>query len=230
MTPGIGAPILRRVHHPGGAPRLRAQHKILEDCRATYDELASEYDHHLETECGYRSPDEVAEVVVGLGGSGRWLDLGAGTGLIGHALHRRGQELELVALDLSASMLERARCPLYVEHHRVDVLRRIPGRERFDGAVASGLMEYVVNVPALLHRVASRIRVGGWFVFTFCPSTTNEVEAFDPEIDLHAHDVGLVERCAREAGFEPEVGPAFEAYVNGEQGWVRHRVVVARRC
>lgn len=192
--------------------------------------MAREYDEHLEHDCGYRSPGELAKVVDALEGTGDWLDLGAGTGLLGDALARRGLDLRLVGLDVSAQMLAQVSSSLYVECHRCDVLSRIPGRRRFDGAVASGLLEYVLDVPALTHRVAKRLRARGAFVFTFVPSEGAGVTVFDDEADLHAHDPAHVVECLRGAGFgDIEISEPFAAYRNGEQGWIHHRVARAHR-
>ncbi len=222
--------MLPAVQYRDGTSRRTAQRRIRNDARATYDELAEHYDQHLEEECGYRSPAHVAKHVAALGGQGVWLDLGAGTGLLGEALARRQVPVQLVGLDVSEAMLQQVRCTLYVACHRCDVLSTIPGRERFDGALASGLMEYVVDVPALMRRVARRLRPEGHFVFTFSPAEDADVEAFDAESDLHAHDPAHVRSCLQEAGFgDVTMSRAFRAYCNGEQGWVRHRIVAARR-
>ena len=212
-----------------GAARRAQQRRIRDDARATYDAFADDYDEHLEEGCRYVSPRRVAKVVAELQPGGRWLDVGAGTGLLGEALHARDVRLELVGLDVSASMLGRVQCPAYVECHRCDVLSRIPGREHYDGAMSSGLMEYVVDVPALFRRLARRLRSGAPLVFTFSPANGADIEVFDDEADLHAHDPEHVRRCLAEAGFtDVRIGAPFRAYRNGEH-WVRHRIGVARR-
>lgn len=209
--------------------RRAQQRRIRDDARATYDAFADDYDEHLEEGCGYVSPRRVAKAVASLKPSGRWLDVGAGTGLLGEALVARNVHLELVGLDVSASMLGKVQCPAYVECHRCDVLSRIPGRTRFDGAMSTGLMEYVVDVPALFLRLGRRLREGAPLVLTFSPASGDAVEAFDEESDLHAHDPAYVKACLVEAGFtDIRLSAPFRAYQNGT-AWVRHRIVVARR-
>ncbi len=205
------------------------QRRIRNDAQATYDAFAVDYDEHLEEGCRYTSPGRVARTVAALKPCGLWLDVGAGTGLLGEALASRSVRLDLIGLDVSAAMLAQVTCPLYVACHRGDVLTRIPGRERFSGAMASGLMEYVVDVPALVHRIGRRLVEGGALVFTFAPTCIADVCAFDEESDLHAHEPDHVRRCLQEAGFVGiTIGRPFRAYQNGE-AWVRHRIVTARR-
>lgn len=211
-----------------GATRRALQRRIRNDARVTYDAFADDYDEHLDKGCSYASPGRVAGTVAELKPRGRWLDVGAGTGLLGEALASRNVRIELVGLDVSAAMLAQVKCPLYVACHRGDVLTRIPGRERFDGAMASGLMEYVVDVPALVHRLARRLVEGGSLVFTFSPTRDADVRAFDEESDLHAHEPDHVRRCLHEGGFvDISMTRAFRAYQNGDS-WVRHRIVTAR--
>lgn len=225
------------------------QDRLIRSCEATYDELAPDYDRHLQHECGYRSPTRVARALADLyrphrpraAGSRargsralrsplRFLDLGAGTGLVGEALLEQGFEPELVAIDVSSAMLERIECPLYVERHQADVLRPLPvAPASCDGAVAAGLMEYILDVPALFRRAALAMRPGGWFLFTFCPNDLGRVQAFDEETDLHGHDARMVEDCLESAGFRLHARAEFPAYVNGEQGWIRHRLLTAQR-
>src|SRR5215510_2631716 len=69
------------------------------------ERLAPHYERHLVEDCRYRSPDVVAEALRELGASGLWLDIGAGTGLVGKATLRAGLAVELVALDVSPAML-----------------------------------------------------------------------------------------------------------------------------
>lgn len=212
-----------------GAARRAHQRRIRDDARATYDAFAEDYDEHLEEACGYRSPGRVAKAVAELNPAGCWLDVGAGTGLLGEALAARNVSLALVGIDVSAAMLEKVQSPLYVERHRCDVFTRIPGREVYDGAMSSGLMEYVVDVPGLLHRLARRLREGAPLVFTFSPTDGADVRVFDEETDLHAHGAHHVRDCLVEAGFvDVRMSGPFRAYENGD-AWVRHRIATARR-
>ena len=172
-----------------GAERrlLRYQDRVIRECEATYDALAPDYDRHLQDECSYRSPERIAAALVPLDPQARWVDLGAGTGLVGEALHKVGCAPEMIAVDVSSAMLEQIVCPLYTERYQADVLSSLPLRPRScAGAVAAGLMEYVLDVPALMHRVADVVAPGGAFVFTFVFARMADVSSGDiPYVLLH---------------------------------------------
>lgn len=215
-----------------GAERrlLSCQDRVIRECEATYDALAADYDHHLQHECRYRSPKRIAAALANLDAKGLWIDLGAGTGLVGEALHHLGTKPEMIAVDVSSAMLDQIVCPLYRQRHQADVLSGLPVRPAScAGAVAAGLMEYILDVSGLMTQVANVLAPGGWFVFTFCPNPETGVKAFDAETDLHCHDARLVEQCLVAAGLQIVATDEFPAYVNGEQGWIRHRMVTARR-
>lgn len=205
------------------------QRQLAEDAASTYDEMADDYDRHLQEDCGYRSPSRVARVLADLPVSGRWVDLGAGTGLLGSALERYKLDVSLIAVDVSSSMLEQISCPLYVKTYHADVLRKRPvKRHSCVGVAAVGLLEYVVDTQRLFGRVAEMLEVEGLFALTFCPNRAGEVQMFDDEADLHSHDAALIERELLDVGFELIHRSSFRAYINGEQGWVRHRLVIGR--
>src|SRR5262249_24223784 len=75
-----------------------------------FDRYASYFDKHLISDLKYSVPGEIRDALLSVARSAvpwRGLDLGCGTGLVGEAIaiHAR----ELVGVDLSAKMLERAR-------------------------------------------------------------------------------------------------------------------------
>lgn len=208
---------------------LHAQRRVVRDAESTYDEIAPDYERHLQDDCRYRSPERVATALAKLPAQGRWLDLGAGTGLLGAALAQHDLDVELVAVDVSSVMLEQIASRLYVETHHADVLKKLPvPKHSCDGVVAVGLFEYVVDVERLIKRARAALVGGGWFVFTFCPNTEGTVAAFDEEADLHSHDGDLVERMLELAGFVIRKRKEFRAYVNGDQGWIRHRLLLTQ--
>ena len=69
------------------------------------------------------------------------------------------------------------------------------------------------------------------FVFAFVPAKRGDLEVFDVDADLHAHGAAYVRKCLHEASFEVcDVSRPARAYQNGEQGWIKHRIVIARRA
>lgn len=73
-----------------------------------YDTWAQDYEQDLEEQFGYIGPEQAADVLVKyVSTDARILDAGAGTGLVGEFLARRGcQNIE--AMDMSVGMLEQA--------------------------------------------------------------------------------------------------------------------------
>jgi len=95
------------------------------------------------------------------------LDLGCGTGLVGEviAIHAR----ELVGVDLSAKMLERARernC--YTRLLRSDLLAALDAEPacHHDVVTAGDVFIYVGNLDRVMASIRRVIRTGGVFAFT----------------------------------------------------------------
>jgi len=100
----------------------------------------------------------------------RVLDAGCGTGTMAVELAARGAEV--VAVDISPSLIDiaRKRAPeARVRWHAGDMMD--PGLGRFDHIVAMDSMIYysAVDIAAILGRAAPRL--GGKFVFTMAPRT-----------------------------------------------------------
>ena len=74
-----------------------------------YDQWAEDYDAELDRDYGWQAPKIVADLATRyVPQDARILDAGAGTGLLGQCLHQAGYR-DLVAIDLSEGMLEKAR-------------------------------------------------------------------------------------------------------------------------
>jgi SAM-dependent methyltransferase len=195
------------------------------------ERLAPHYERHLVEDCLYRTPDVVADVLARMCARGRWLDLGAGTGLVGKALARGRVGVELVALDVSPAMLDLIETPSYVSRHCVDAARGLPFEDgAFDGVVAAGLFEHVAD-PAAVFRHAARVVVpGGGFAFTFPPNAAGRTELFDVEEALVSHDVDDMRALLASCGFRATVSASFPAYKSGTKGWVTHHVLAGIRA
>ena len=80
-----------------------------EELQARYDEWAAEYDRDLDDEFGYVGPTRAADVFARfLSTDAVVLDAGAGTGLAGVELAKRGFGV-IDAIDLSQGMLDEAK-------------------------------------------------------------------------------------------------------------------------
>ena len=142
--------------------------KELED---RYDQWAKDYDADLDEEFGYVSPQMAVDFFTRyVHKRARILDAGAGTGLVGELLAKQGYT-NLVAIDLSLGMLEKAR-----EKDAYRELYRMVLGETLDFPTASFDAVISVGVLTLGHAPASSldelIRVtkpGGYIVYTLRP-------------------------------------------------------------
>jgi len=78
-----------------------------EDSLKLYGDWAETYDESFAKASGYQMPEAVAEAFARGDGRGPVLDVGAGTGLVGEALHALGIEL-IDGTDISSAMLAEA--------------------------------------------------------------------------------------------------------------------------
>jgi predicted TPR repeat methyltransferase len=187
--------------------------------------LAALYERHMVDECGYRTPDMVADELAAAARDvgPRWVELGAGTGLVGKAARARGISIELVAVDISESMLALIDCPLYVARHVADATSALPFEDAsFDGAVAAGLLEHVPDPEPLLRNVA-RVLQGGELVFSYPPRAASLGD------DLVSHEPSAIREKLAACGFLPTKEIDYPAYLNGSKGWVTHRLVRCRK-
>jgi predicted TPR repeat methyltransferase len=194
------------------------------------ERLAPHYERHIVEDCRYRTPDVVAEALAALGASGLWLDIGAGTGLVGKAALRAKVSVELVAVDVSQAMLDLIETPGYVARHRADAAEGLPfDGARFDGVVAAGLFEHIADPARVLRHAARVVKPGGGFAFTFPPNDAGRTELFDADEGLFSHDASAMRALLASFGLETIRDETFPAYVSGSKGWVTHQVLAGLR-
>jgi 2-polyprenyl-3-methyl-5-hydroxy-6-metoxy-1,4-benzoquinol methylase len=98
------------------------------------------------------------------------LDYGCGTGDISVALAARGYRVE--GRDISPKMIEQARAIHAGSNVRFAVIEPgvdadvMPGGETFDAIVCSSVLEYLLDVPDSLRRLAGSLKRGGWLLAT----------------------------------------------------------------
>jgi predicted TPR repeat methyltransferase len=133
-----------------------------------YDAWASAYDRDVRN-LGYTTPEHVADAVCrhldrrNL----RLLDVGAGTGLMGEKLYRRGYR-HLIGMDASQGMLaQAARKGIYGLLSRMVLGRPLGYASRaFDGLMASGVFSSGQAPPESLLELRRVVRPGGWIIFS----------------------------------------------------------------
>jgi predicted TPR repeat methyltransferase len=144
-----------------------------------YDAWAEEYDQDLAA-FGYTTP----AIVLGLVArhiptdAGQILDAGAGTGIVGSLLATIGYR-DLVALDLSAGMLEVARQKrIYRTLHQAALGGTLPFEDdRFAGMVCVGTFTAGHVGPDALDDLVRVTRPGGVFVYSLTESLYHGFQA-----------------------------------------------------
>jgi len=182
-----------------------------------YDAWAATYDRDVR-ELGYRTHERVADAVSGhiANRGARVLDVGAGTGLLGEALYRRGYR-HLAGMDASHGMLvQAARKGIY----RLLCRMMLGGplgfaNQSFDGLVAAGVFSADRVPPASLVALARVVRPGGWVAFSL-KWDGNYKEGF----------LAAIQRLEEKGGWQPFVASAvFPSWPHADPG-MQARVLV----
>jgi predicted TPR repeat methyltransferase len=167
----------------------------------------------------YRGAQLVADKVTGNGLD--VLDAGCGTGLVGALVRERSRRL--VGVDLSASMLERAKSKnVYDELHKADLISFMLSRPQTSDVVtcAATLIHFGDLGPAFM-AAGCALRVGGSLVFTVFPNERDDAFSVAPLDGLgqggcFAHGRGYVAHTAIASGFGVEtIESAVHEYKNG---------------
>jgi predicted TPR repeat methyltransferase len=142
--------------------------------KALFDQYAPRFDAALLDDLGYRGPALLLAAVVieraAAGQSatfGRVIDLGCGTGLAARAF--AGISDEIIGIDLSPKMIERARATgLYAELAVAEVVEGLSVRPdaSADLVLAADVMVYVHDMAPVLREIARVLAPGGMFAFT----------------------------------------------------------------
>ena len=184
-----------------------------------YDQWAKGYDRDLDQDFGYNGPQRAAEVFARYAPlDARVLDAGAGTGLVGQALHDLGYQ-DLVGIDLSMGMLEQARDKgVYAELHQMVMGERLGFSSGSFGAVISvGVLTLGHAPPNSLGELIRVSEPGGHIVFTLRPDVYQNNGFRERQEALVSEDKWRL----------AEVSDPFQALPKGEPG-VYHQVWVYR--
>lgn len=128
-----------------------------------YADWADSYDKTFAQDMAYRLPHLVASRFAQIGGQGPVVDLGAGTGLCGEALHRQGIG-PIDGVDLSDDMLGVAQSKaVYTKLFTGNLLERLPvDDDTYAGATSSGTFTHGHVGPEALDEVLRVVRPQGW--------------------------------------------------------------------
>ena len=161
-----------------------------EELAQRYDDWAKDYDTDLEQDFEWVAPQRAAEVFAKyVPKSGRILDAGAGTGLVGKFLWENGYS-HLVAMDISLGMLEEARKKnVYQEFHQM-VMGETLGfsADYFDAVVSVGVLT-VGHAPASsLDELIRITKPGGYVVFSLRPDVYETGGFKEKQAELESAD------------------------------------------
>ena len=139
-----------------------------EELAERYDQWAESYDQELEEDYGWQIPQLMAEELSHLTPrSGRILDAGAGTGLVGRYLGALGYG-DLVAMDLSNEMLNKAREKgVYGEFHQMDLAETLNfPDDSFDAVVCAGVLTFSHAPARSLYEMVRVTKPGGYILYS----------------------------------------------------------------
>jgi predicted TPR repeat methyltransferase len=198
----------------------------------TFDERARDWD----TPDRMERAAAMAEVIrrhVPVPPAGRIIDLGAGTGLLGLALH--GDAGTLVLAEPSSGMREVAEAKVAaaripnVEVVPFDLGAAIGPGEPFDLAVSLLVLHHVEDTTAVLATVHGLLRQGGWMALADLDAEDGTFH--DPDAQgIHHHGFARehVEALARAAGFT-DVATHDAMSIDREDGRFPLFLLVGRR-
>lgn len=136
-----------------------------------FDQYADHYDHHVKEKLHYQAPFQLRNAIGKKFGeklkAGRLLDLGCGTGLSG--VYMRDLATDLVGIDISAKMIEKAQTlGAYDELHTIEILeylKEAPSNP-FNFIIASDVFVYCGDLAPIFAGVVKHLVWGGVFAFT----------------------------------------------------------------
>jgi 2-polyprenyl-3-methyl-5-hydroxy-6-metoxy-1,4-benzoquinol methylase len=141
--------------------------KSVQDNHDLYAAWAKDYDHDFASEMDYILPAHVSQIFVDVGGIGPVLDVGAGTGLAGHALAKLGSG-PIDAMDLSRDMLEvAAKKGIYRNFFAADISQTIAtDGETYQGIISSGTFTHGHVGPDAIDNLLPLAKMGAYFVLS----------------------------------------------------------------
>ena len=157
-----------------------------------FDQYADYYDEHLKTKLKYNAPgllrNAVGRCLPTNPTVGRVLDLGCGTGLCG--IYFRDMALDLIGVDLSSKMIEKARAlgayeKLVVSNFN-DYLTQ-PDLEAFQLIIACDVLVYTGDLETLFKNVNRVLLPGGCFAFTTEILDSSNIESAEKNSSRYYH-------------------------------------------
>jgi len=190
---------------------------------AFFDRFAPQFDEHVAGRLRYGAPAVAAEMLqpwLGDHAPVRVLDVGCGTGLSGAIV--RPYSAQLVGVDLSAAMLERARAAaIYDELAHEEAVAHLERRAAasFDLVLALDVFIYVGALERIVAAISRVLRKGGRLVASvevpdaggFILASTGRYAHAQGYVEEVAAGAGLSLVASREFAVREEAGRAIDA-------------------
>lgn len=174
---------------------------------ALFDQYAPQFEQALVDRLGYRVPEMLDELVsqemtrLGIERFARALDLGCGTGLMGH--HLRAKSAHLEGIDVSAAMIaETARKGIYDILQKAELVAALAARRAdADLVTAADVFIYCGALPPVLAALVPALRPGGLVAFSLEAHDGPEPLFLRPSL-RYAHGVEATRDALVVAGLE----------------------------
>ncbi|MDA1308634.1 MAG: methyltransferase domain-containing protein [Proteobacteria bacterium] len=165
-----------------------------------FDGYAAGFDSHLTDTLGYIGPRVLGEMLDALITSPieRAVDLGCGSGLSGLAL--RPLARQLIGVDLSARMLERARQRgIYDTLHQAEIVTWLTRDQgRYGLAMAADVTSYLGDLQPFFQAMAGVLEAGGRLAMTAHEQADGDFAIVDGE--TYSHSEAYLHHLAGAAG------------------------------
>jgi predicted TPR repeat methyltransferase len=196
-----------------------------------FDDYADTFDQHLVGTLGYDIPEKLFAAVRQVQGARiaenpRVLDLGCGTGLCGVLF--KPVAAQLVGVDLSARMIERARGRnVYDELHVADAMALLTETPTaFDVIIAADVLLYFGDLAPLLVAATRAMASGGLLAFSI---ETHEGDGYRlMPSGRYGHSVGYVRQLAAANGLQERHAGPVTIRLENDQPVAGHLFVLER--
>jgi predicted TPR repeat methyltransferase len=183
-----------------------------------FDSYAYKFDAHLLQVLKYEAPEQLVALVTqhSIPSAEKWnvLDLGCGTGMVGLAIAPYARQL--VGVDLSAKMLEKARARnVYQRLEHLDLLKMMQGEKAssYDVIIAADVFIYLGKLDEVISEIKRLLCPGGVFAFSIealgVLSDEEASQGVQQEYKLestgrYTHSNNYITRLAFDNGFLPK--------------------------
>jgi predicted TPR repeat methyltransferase len=172
--------------------------------RVLFDDYAERFDESLVGQLNYRLPELIASRIRELYPLLKLniLDLGCGTGLLGHVLGSINGYF--IGVDLSEKMLQQAaKRGVYQRLHMVDIVEALAATDasEYEVIVAADVVVYLAQLDRFTAESLRVLRPGGNLIFSCELAEASEPEVVLRDTQRYAHRIDSVRALCERVGF-----------------------------